>query len=159
MIYKSENAVVCGDVRLSDDVSIWHYVTVRGDEAPIVVDCGTNIQDGCVLHADPGYPLTVGKGVTVGHRAVVHGCTIEDDVLIGMGAIILNGAHIGSGSIIGAGAVVLEGSEIPSRSLVVGLPAKVRASVSDAQFADIQKNAGTYVALAKTSLNAEENRC
>lgn len=157
MFYRSAQSVITGQVRLARDVSVWHYAVIRGDEAPISIGRGTNIQDGCVLHADAAYPLSIGSGVTVGHRAVVHGCRVEDDVLIGMGAIVLNGAHIGAGSIIGAGAVVLEGADIPPRSLVVGVPAKVRASVTEAQFGDIQKNAGTYVALAKGSLQAVEN--
>lgn len=157
MFYKSPQALISGRVKLGPDANIWHFAVLRGDEAPISVGRASNIQDGCILHADAAWPLTIGSGVTVGHRAVVHGCTVEDDVLIGMGAIVLNGAHIGQGSIIGAGAVVLEGTEIPPHSLVVGVPAKVKASVTQAQLADIQKNASTYVALAKESLDAVEN--
>lgn len=151
--YESSHCVIDGDVTIGEEVGIWHYAVVRGDEASIVIGEGSNIQDGCVLHVDEGNPLTIGKGVTVGHRAVVHGCTIEDDVLIGMGAIVLNDAHIGAGSIIAAGAVVLGGAEIPANSMVMGVPAKVRSTVRPEQLQASQENATRYVALAKKHLN------
>ena len=150
--YESPHCVIDGDVTIGEDVGIWHYAVVRGDEAAITIGDGSNIQDGCVLHVDEGTPLTIGKGVTAGHRAVVHGCTIEDDVLIGMGAIVLNDAHVGAGSIIAAGAVVLGGAEIPPNSMVMGVPAKVRGSVRPEQLKASQENAARYVALAKKHL-------
>ena len=154
--YKSANCVIDGQVQLGTDVNIWHYAVVRADEAPIVIGDRSNVQDGCVLHEDEGAPLTIGSGVTIGHRAVVHGCTIEDDVLIGMGAIVLNHAHIGKGSIVAAGAVVLGGAEIPPNSLVMGVPAKVRGEVRPEQLADTKENAKKYVALAKEQLMCAE---
>ena len=150
--YQSENCVISGDVGLGEDASVWHYAVVRGDEDRIRIGARSNVQDGAVLHVDEGWPFSVGDGVTIGHRAVVHGCTIEDDVLVGMGAIIMNGAHIGRGSIIAAGAVVTEGAEIPPESLVIGLPAKVRASVRPEQRAATKENAARYVALAEQQL-------
>lgn len=156
--YQAESAVVVGDVTLNDGVSIWHQAVIRGDEAAIVIGEKTNIQDGCVLHVDKEAPLKIGANCTIGHRALVHGCTIEDDVLIGMGAIVLNGAHIGKGSIIGAGAVVLENSVIPPRSLVVGLPAKVKREIDDEQYQETIDHALLYVALAQESLSPHSQR-
>ena len=154
--YKSAHCVIEGDVSIADDANIWHYAVVRGDEASITIGEGSNVQDGCVLHVDEGVPLVIGKGVTVGHRAVVHGCTIEDDVLIGMGAIIMNGAHIGHGSVIAAGAVVLGCMEVEPNSMVMGVPAKVRGSVREEQLERSKENAMRYVAMAKNRLTAVE---
>ncbi|MDO4280439.1 MAG: gamma carbonic anhydrase family protein [Peptococcaceae bacterium] len=154
--YKSKDSIITGDVTLADDVSVWHYAVIRGDEAPISVGRASNIQDGCVLHVDEDLPLTIGAGVTIGHRAVVHSCTIDDDVLIGMGAIVLNGAHIGAGSIVAAGAVVTGGVEIPPRSMVMGLPAKIRGEVTDDQLQATRDNATCYVALAQRELDKVE---
>ena len=150
--YESPHCVIDGDVTIGEDVGIWHYAVVRGDEAAIRIGDRSNIQDGCILHVDEGTALTIGNGVTVGHRAVVHGCTIDDDVLIGMGAIVLNGAHVGAGSIIAAGAVVLGGAEIPPNSMVMGVPAKVRATIRPEQLKASRENAERYVALAKKHL-------
>ncbi|MBM0236001.1 gamma carbonic anhydrase family protein [Micromonospora sp. ATA32] len=119
------------------------------DTEDISIGAGSNIQDGCVVHADPGFPTVVGSGVSVGHRAVLHGCTIEDDVLIGMGSVILNGARIGSGSLVAAGAVVLEGTVIPPGSLVAGLPARVRRELSEDERAGIVRNAEGYANRAR----------
>lgn len=154
--YKSAHCVIEGAVEIGADASIWHYAVVRGDEDSITIGARTNVQDGAVLHVDEGWPLSIGSGVTIGHRAVVHGCTIEDDVLVGMGAIVMNGAHIGSGSIIAAGAVVLENADIPPDSLVVGVPGKVRGSVRPEQRVATQTNAEHYVALAKKQLERME---
>ena len=110
---------------------------------------GSNLQDNVVLHADPDFPCTVGARVSVGHSAVVHGCTVEDDCLIGMSATILNGAVIGAGSLVAAGAVVLEGTVVPPRSLVAGVPAKVRRALTDEEFAGVQQNAAHYQELAR----------
>lgn len=129
---------------------------VRGDEDRITIGARTNVQDGAVLHVDEGWPLSIGSGITIGHRAVVHGCTIEDDVLVGMGAIVMNGAKIGSGSIIAAGAVVPGGAEIPPDSLVIGVPGKVRASVRPEQRQSTVENAQRYVALAEKHLERVE---
>ena len=137
-------AVVAGAVELGDEVSVWYSAVVRADHTPITVGAGSNVQDGAVLHADPGFGCTLGAGVTIGHRAVVHGCTIEDDCLIGMGAVVLNGAVIGTGSLIAAGAVVSQGVVIPPRSLVAGVPGKVRRETSEDERALIRAGAASY---------------
>ncbi len=130
-------AYVVGDVHLEEEASVWYGAVLRGDTEPIRVGARTNIQDGCVLHADPGYPAMVGDDCVVGHKAIVHGCQIADGCLIGMGAIILNGAKIGEGSIVAAGALVSENKEFPLRSLIVDIPAKHAKDVSDEQTACI----------------------
>lgn len=149
-------ATVVGDVRLGDRASVWYGAVLRGDTDPITVGARTNIQDGSVLHADPGFPTTVGEGCVVGHRAILHGCTIADGCLIGMNATVLNGAMIGEGSVVGAGAVIPEGREFPPRSLILGLPAKQTGEVSDEQLRDIERGAREYVERAaahRASLN------
>ena len=118
---------------------------MRGDTEPIRIGARTNIQDGCVLHADPGYPAVVGEGCVVGHRAVVHGCEVGDGCLIGMSATILNGAKIGEGSIVAAGALVPEGREFPARSLIIGSPAKQAREVTEEQTQDIVRGVRNYV--------------
>ena len=138
-------AYVIGDVHLGKESSVWYGAVVRGDTEPIRIGARTNVQDGCVLHTDPGFPAVVGEGCVVGHNAVVHGCEIGDDCLVGMGATILNGAKIGEGSIVAAGAVVPEGREFPPGSLIVGIPAKRVADVNEEQAADIERGAGAYV--------------
>ena len=138
-------AYIIGDVHLGEESSVWYGAVLRGDTEPIRIGARTNVQDGCVLHADPGYPGVVGEGCVVGHNAVVHGCEIGDNSLVGMGATVLNGAKIGDGSIVAAGAVVPEGREFPSRSLIVGIPAKHIGEVTDEQAADIERGAGEYV--------------
>jgi carbonic anhydrase/acetyltransferase-like protein (isoleucine patch superfamily) len=144
------DAVLAGAVTIGPEASVWYATVIRGDGDAIRVGARSNIQDGCVLHTDPGLQLVVGAGVSVGHRAVLHGCVVEDDVLIGMGAIVMNGAHIGTGSLVAAGALVTEGTKIPPRSLVVGAPAKVRRELSDEELALVRYNATHYVALART---------
>ncbi|MEU0875574.1 gamma carbonic anhydrase family protein [Nocardia brasiliensis] len=138
-------ATVIGRVQLAAEVSIWYGAVLRGDLEQITVGARTNIQDGCVLHADPGFPLTVGTGVSVGHNAILHGCTIGDDVLVGMGATVLNGAVIGAGSLIAANALIPEGAQIPPGSLVAGVPGKVRRELSTAEQDGIRLNAAVYV--------------
>jgi carbonic anhydrase/acetyltransferase-like protein (isoleucine patch superfamily) len=123
--YVADGAQIIGDVVLGSGASVWFNAVIRGDTEQIAVGSGSNIQDGAVLHADPGFPCTVGSNVVTGHGAILHGCQIEDNCLIGMGAIILNGARISSGSIVAAGAIVPEGKEVPPRSLIMGVPAKV----------------------------------
>lgn len=147
-IFIAENATVIGDVTLADDVNIWFGAVVRADRDSIAVGAGSNIQDNAVVHTTPGFPVRIGAGVSVGHGAILHGCTIEDDVLVGMGAIVLNGAVVGEGSIIGAGAVVTEGKEIPPRSLVLGVPGKVVRETTPEQQEKIVHNAREYIRLA-----------
>ena len=125
-------AVVLGDVHIGRDASVWYNTVIRGDTERIAIGEGTNIQDLSMVHADPGVPCVIGRRVTVGHRAILHGCTVEDDCLIGMGAILLNGVRVGAGSVIGAGAVLTEGTEVPPGSLVLGVPGKVIRQVDEA---------------------------
>ncbi len=141
-------ATVVGRVELAEDASVWFGAVLRGDGDRIAIGSGSNVQDGCVVHADPGLPVLVGRDVTVGHRAVLHGCTVEDDVLVGIGAIVLNGARIGSGSLVAAGTVVLEGTVVPPGSLVAGVPGKVRRPTTAAERQELRDNARRYVALA-----------
>lgn len=148
MAWIHPTAVVLGDVQLGADVSVWPTAVLRGDSDRITVGAGSNLQDGVVVHVDPGLPCTIGARCVVGHRAIVHGCTIEDEVLIGMGAIVLNGAVVGAGSIIGAGAVVREGLVVPPMSLVLGVPGKVMRAVSEAERARTVDGALRYVARA-----------
>lgn len=136
---------VIGRVTVGKHSSIWYGSVVRGDDEEIVIGENCNVQDLCLLHADPGFPTKLGDRVTVGHRVIVHGARVEEDVLIGMGAILLNGAHVGSGSVIAAGAVVTPGTEIPEKSLVAGLPAKVVRPVREADTEMIQHASDSYV--------------
>jgi carbonic anhydrase/acetyltransferase-like protein (isoleucine patch superfamily) len=138
-------AFVIGDVYLGEESSVWYGAVLRGDAEPIRIGGRTNVQDGCILHTDPGFPATVGQGCIVGHNAVVHGCEVGDDCLVGMGATVMNGAKIGDGSIVAAGALVPEGREFPPRSLIVGVPAKRIGDVTDEQTADIERGASEYV--------------
>ena len=139
------NASLIGRVKIGAKSSVWFNTVLRGDMENITIGDESNIQDLSMGHADPGYPLVVGNRVTVGHNCVVHGCRIEDDCLIGMGAIIMNGVKIGSGSIIGAGAVLLEGMEFPEFSMVVGSPAKVKKIYDKSILESIRKSAKIYV--------------
>lgn len=142
-----ESAVVIGDVSLGDDVSVWPSAVIRGDVERIVIGARSNVQDGAVIHADPGTPTIVGEDCVIGHRAVVHGALLEDGVLVGMGAILLNRVRVGRGSIIAAGAVVTEGTQVPPGSLVVGVPGKVVRQLSAEQQAGTRDNAARYVTL------------
>jgi carbonic anhydrase/acetyltransferase-like protein (isoleucine patch superfamily) len=137
-------ARVIGNVVLGEKVGVWFNAVLRGDSDAIVIGDGSNIQDNVSGHADPGSPLRVGRNVSVGHNAVIHGCTIGDDCLIGMGAIVMNGAVVGTGSLVAAGAVVLEGQQIPAGSLVAGVPAKVRRALTADEQQDILRNAENY---------------
>lgn len=148
-------ATVIGDVKLGAEVGIWYGAVVRGDIESIAVGARSNIQDNCSLHADPGSPLRIGERVSVGHNATLHGCSIGEDVLVGMGSRVLNGAVIGEGSLIAAGAVVPEGMQVPAGSLVAGVPAKVRRELSDEERAGIQLNGSVYVDLAATHAAGE----
>lgn len=139
------NAYVIGDVTLGRDVGVWFAATIRGDNEPIQIGDRTNIQEGSVLHSDPGAPLRIGSNVTIGHRAIVHGCTVGDNTLIGMGATILNNARIGRNCIVGANALVTEGKEFPDNSLIVGAPAKVIRTLGPEAEKDLATSAETYV--------------
>ena len=140
------DAHVIGRVVLGADVGIWFGAVLRGDNEPITVGARSNIQEGALLHADPGFPCTVGEDVTVGHHAILHGCTVGDGALIGMGATLLNGATIGAGSIVGANALVTEGKTFPPGSLIVGSPAKAVRTLDEATRAKLLQSAAHYVA-------------
>ena len=147
-LFVAWNAEVAGSVTLATGTSVWFSATLRGDLAPITVGQGSNVQDGATLHVDFGFPCVVGAGVTIGHRAILHGCTIGDGCLIGMGAVILSGATIGEESVVGAGALVVEGKSFPSRSLIIGSPAKVVRSLDDTAIERIKENGKVYAKLA-----------
>ncbi|RFU22932.1 gamma carbonic anhydrase family protein [Geodermatophilus marinus] len=142
--FVAPTAVVVGAVTMEARSSIWYGAVARADEEVIVLGPDTNVQDGCTLHSDPGFPLLVGRGVTVGHRVVLHGARVDDDVLVGMGSVVMNGAHIGAGSIVAAGAVVPPGMSVPPRSVVAGVPAKVVREATDDDLAHIRGNAESY---------------
>ena len=139
------NAVLVGKVKLEVDASIWFGAVLRGDNELLHIGEGSNVQDGSVLHTDMGYPLTIGKGCTIGHMAMLHGCTIEENALIGIGATVLNGAKIGKNSIIGANALIAEGKEIPPNSLVVGAPGRVVRELSEDEIEKLRWSAAHYV--------------
>ena len=149
-------ATLVGAVTVGPGSSIWYGAVLRGDGDRITVGARTNVQDGCVLHADPGVPLTLGDGVSVGHRAVLHGCTVDDDTLVGMGATVLNHAHIGPRCLVAAGSVVLEGVEVPAQSLVAGSPAKVRRALTDEEVESLRTNATTYEELMRRHAGSAE---
>jgi carbonic anhydrase/acetyltransferase-like protein (isoleucine patch superfamily) len=147
-VFVAENATVIGDVHLGDDVSVWFGAVIRGDRDHISVGSSSNIQDNAVVHTTRGFPIEIGSEVSVGHGAILHGCSIRNQVLVGMGAIVLNGATVGEGSIIGAGAVITEGKEIPAHSLVLGVPGKVIRETTSEQREGIVRNAQEYIKLA-----------
>jgi carbonic anhydrase/acetyltransferase-like protein (isoleucine patch superfamily) len=140
------DAHVIGKVILGIDVGIWFGAVLRGDNEPIVIGAGSNIQEGAVVHTDPGMPVHIGAGCTIGHRAIIHGCTIADNSLVGMGATVLNGARIGRNSLVGANALVTEGKEFPDNALIVGAPARVVRTLDDAAIAGLARSAASYVA-------------
>ena len=140
----AESAEVIGKVELHQDASIWPKVVIRGDNDLIQIGAGSNVQDASVLHTDPGYPLIIGTGVTVGHQVMLHGCQIGDGSLIGIGAVILNGAKIGKNCLVGAGSVVTEGKEFPDGSLIVGSPARVVRTMTEEQIAKLHGAAKHY---------------
>ena len=142
-------AVVLGDVTLGKRVSVWPTAVLRGDSDVIVIGDDSNVQDGTIIHADEGIPTHIGARVGIGHRAIVHGATVEDDVLIAMGAVILNGAQIGSGSIIGAGAVVTEGKRIPENSLVIGVPGRIVRQTTIEERERIKNTVQAYLELSQ----------
>ena len=140
-------AVVLGDVTLGARVSVWPTAVLRGDSDSITIGEDSNVQDGTVIHADEGVPTRIGKRVGIGHRAIVHGATIDDDVLVAMGAILLNGVHVGTGSIIGAGAVCTEGKRIPPNSLVIGVPGRIVRQTTGDERERIKRTVEAYVEL------------
>ncbi len=140
----ADNAQVMGDVEIGENASVWFGTTVRGDTDTITIGAGSNIQDGSVLHADDGVPLVVGVNVTVGHQVMLHGCTIGDGSLIGIGAIVLNGAKIGKHCLVGAGALVTEGKEFPDGSMILGSPARVVKTLSPEQIEGLRQSALHY---------------
>jgi carbonic anhydrase/acetyltransferase-like protein (isoleucine patch superfamily) len=147
--YIADTANVIGKAVIGPNASIWFDATIRGDNEPITVGENSNVQEGCVLHTDPGYPLTIGANVTVGHQAMLHGCTIGEGSLIGIQAVILNGAKIGRNCLVGAGALVTEGKEFPDGSLIIGSPAKAVRELSPDDFARMRGNTSNYVARGK----------
>jgi carbonic anhydrase/acetyltransferase-like protein (isoleucine patch superfamily) len=148
-------AFVCGDVTLGAGVSVWPGAVLRGDSAPITIGASSNVQDGVVIHVDPGLPCTIGARVTIGHRAVVHGATVEDDCLVAIGAIVLNHVVVGRGSLIGAGAVCSEGMVIPPNSLVLGVPGKVVRAMDETLRARASSGVAAYMALAERHRRGE----
>jgi carbonic anhydrase/acetyltransferase-like protein (isoleucine patch superfamily) len=148
------SAELIGRVTVSGQACVLFNAVLRGDTEEISVGEGSNIQDGVVVHADPGFPARIGSGVSVGHNATLHGCTVEDNSLIGMGATVLNGAVIGEGSLVAAGSVVLEGTVIPPRSLVAGIPAAVKRELRENEYEGVVQNAEHYVALSRQYLSA-----
>ncbi|MFC5250828.1 gamma carbonic anhydrase family protein [Streptomyces nigrescens] len=146
--FTAPTSVVLGEVTMGPGASVWYHTVLRADCGPIVLGADSNIQDNCTVHVDPGFPVTVGERVSVGHNAVLHGCTVEDDVLIGMGATVLNGAHIGEGSLVAAQALVPQGMQVPPGSLVAGVPAKVKRQLTAEERETIKLNAVMYLELA-----------
>ncbi|WP_240136278.1 gamma carbonic anhydrase family protein [Streptomyces sp. MUM 178J] len=153
--FTAPTSVVVGEVTMEAGASVWYHTVLRADCGPIVLGEDSNIQDNCTVHVDPGFPVTVGARVSVGHNAVLHGCTVEDDVLVGMGATVLNGAHIGAGSLIAAQALVPQGMRVPPGSLVAGVPAKVRRELTDEEREGVKVNAAMYTGLAEAHRAAE----
>jgi carbonic anhydrase/acetyltransferase-like protein (isoleucine patch superfamily) len=142
--FVAPTAVVVGAVSMGPRSSIWYGAVARADFETIEIGAGSNVQDGCTLHSDPGFPLVLGRNVTVGHRVVLHGALVDDDVLVGMGSVVMNGVHIGSGSIVAAGAVVTQGTQVPPNSVVAGIPAKVVRETNDDDLTHIRLNAQSY---------------
>ncbi|MET7774890.1 MULTISPECIES: gamma carbonic anhydrase family protein [Streptomyces] len=152
--FTAPTSVVIGDVTLHAGASVWYGAVLRADFGPIVIGADSNVQDNCTLHVDPGFPITVGERVSVGHNAVLHGATVEDDCLIGMGATVLNGAVIGAGSLVAAQALVPQGMQVPPGSLVAGVPAKVKRPLTEEERQGLTLNGTFYVDLAKTHKEA-----
>jgi len=149
----ADNAQVMGHVVLDEDSSVWFGVTLRGDTETITVGRGSNVQDGSVLHADVGFPLVLGENVTVGHMVMLHGCTIGEGSLIGIGAVVLNGAKIGKGCLVGAGALVTEGKEFPDGSMILGSPARVVRTLTPEQIEGLRQSAQHYIDNARRYRN------
>nr|WSW70526.1 gamma carbonic anhydrase family protein [Streptomyces sp. NBC_00995] len=155
--FTAPTSVAIGEITMAAGSSLWYHAVLRADCGPIVIGAGSNVQDNCSVHGDPGFPVTVGERVSVGHNAVLHGCTIEDDVLVGMGATVLNGAHIGTGSLIAAQTLVPQGMRVPPGSLVAGVPARIKRQLTEEELEGIRFNAVGYVELAKAHRQAHED--
>lgn len=147
--FTAPTSVVLGEVTMAAGSSIWYHTVLRADCGPITVGADSNVQDNCTVHVDPGFAVSVGDRVSVGHNAVLHGCTVEDDVLVGMGATLLNGARIGAGSLVAAQALVPQGLQIPPGSLVAGVPAKVKRELTPEEREGIRANSDMYLELAR----------
>lgn len=147
--FTAPDAVIRGDVIIEEDCNIWFHAVIRAEDAPIRIGKGSNVQDNAVVHEDAGHPVKIGEYVTIGHGAIVHGCQVGDHTLIGMGAIILNGAKIGKNCVIGAGALVTQNAEIPDGSLVIGSPARVKRAVTEEEMEHSMRNALHYVQMGK----------
>ncbi|NEX64786.1 gamma carbonic anhydrase family protein [Noviherbaspirillum galbum] len=147
--FVADEATLVGDVRLEEGTSVWPGAVLRGDNEPITIGRRSNVQEGAVLHADPGFPLTIGDDVTVGHQAMLHGCIIQEGTLIGIQAIVLNGAVIGRNCLVAAGAVVTEGKEFPDNSLILGAPAKAVRQLSEEAISGMRRNGNEYVERAR----------
>ncbi|MBQ0058777.1 MAG: gamma carbonic anhydrase family protein [Lachnospiraceae bacterium] len=145
-------SVVLGDVELEEDVNVWYMTVIRGDNEPIRIGKGSNVQEGCVIHNSPGFPVHVGENVTIGHKVVVHGCSIGDNTLIGMGSIVMDGAQVGKNCIIGAGSLVTQGTIIPDGMMAFGSPAKVKRPLTEKEIMINTLTAEHYVAAAKKEL-------
>jgi carbonic anhydrase/acetyltransferase-like protein (isoleucine patch superfamily) len=145
-VFVADTATIVGKVTLEENASVWFGAAIRGDNEPIAIGPGSNVQEGAVLHTDPGRPLTIGRDVTVGHQAMLHGCTVGDGSLIGIQAVVLNGAVIGRNCLVGAGSVVTENKTFPDRSLILGAPARVVRELTDAEVEGLTQSAVTYVA-------------
>ncbi|MDG3003197.1 gamma carbonic anhydrase family protein [Paludisphaera mucosa] len=148
-VFVAPGAFILGDVEIGADSSVWYQAVVRGDTESIRIGSSTNIQDMTMIHADPGVPCVVGDRVTVGHRAILHGCRVEDDCLIGMGAILLNNVKVGAGTVVGAGALLLENMEVPPGSLVVGSPARVLRLIGDSARERLERSWRHYCEMAR----------
>jgi len=151
-------AVIIGNVEIAEGGSVWYGAVLRGDICPIRIGSGTNVQDGAILHGDEGQCVSIGTNVTIGHRAVIHGCKIEDNALVGIGAIVLDGALIGEGAIIGAGAVVSPGKSADARTLWMGVPAKKIRDLDESAFQSLREGADHYVILASRYLSESQTR-
>ncbi len=147
--FAAPTSVVLGEVTMAAGASVWYHAVLRADAAAISIGTGSNVQDNCTVHADPGFPAVIGERVTVGHNTVLHGCSVEDGVLIGMGATVLNGAHIGAGSMVAAAALVPQGMVVPPGSLVAGVPAKVKRQLTTPEREMLRINAEHYMQLAR----------
>lgn len=147
--YITDSANIIGKVKIEAGASIWFDVTIRGDNELITVSENSNVQEGCILHTDPGHPLTIGKNVTIGHQAMLHGCTIGEGSLIGIQAVILNGAKIGKNCLVGAGALITEGKEFPDNSLIIGSPAKAVRTLNEEDILRMHSNTLNYVRRAQ----------
>lgn len=152
--FTAPTSVVVGDVTMAPGSSLWYHAVLRGDCGSIVLGEDSNIQDNCTVHVDPGFAVTIGARVSVGHNTVLHGCTVEDDILVGMGSTVLNGAHIGAGSLVAAQALVPQGMRVPPGSLVAGVPAKIKRELTAAEREGIKLNAVMYLELAEAHREA-----